>query len=308
MLIAMFSRSFDLMYDAMTIHVQTNYARAVVAWCASTPEPPPLNLLQVPYKLVRLFLSMLRSLRCKGSARRETADAINVTLAAAPSATASATLSPADPASDAIAAAAKAPASPTAIRSGSADRSAATSPRFEGGLGRLLRNTHGTFSGLGLETAVHWLLRDENGATREEPRDYEGTTVRSVVGVRNSWEIWKEKVRVWAVWLRRRYDSHAHEHACGSLLPWISLAQMSEEQLAHEVADFAAKREDTLAQEERWRNKMMRRLGDKFDHVDARLDRMNERFEQLASACVEIKESVNNLQQTMVARDQPVAG
>ena len=27
-----------------------------------------------------------------------------------------------------------------------------------------------------------------------EPRDYEGTTVQSVVGVRNSWEIWKEKV------------------------------------------------------------------------------------------------------------------
>ena len=39
---------------------------------------------------------------------------------------------------------------------------------------------------------------------------------------------------------------------------------MSEEQLAHDVADFVAKREDTLSQEERWRNKMMRRLGDKF--------------------------------------------
>ena len=74
-----------------------------------------------------------------------------------------------------------------------------------------------------------------------------------------------------------------------------SLAQMSEEMLAREVAEFVAKREDTLAQEERWRNKMMRRLGDKFDHVDARLDRMNERFEQLASACVEIKESVRSL-------------
>ena len=70
---------------------------------------------------------------------------------------------------------------------------------------------------------------------------------------------------------------------------------MSEEQLAHEVADFVAKREDTLAQEERWRNKMMRRLGDKFDHVDARLDRMADRFEQLASATAEIQESVRSL-------------
>ena len=51
-----------------------------------------------------------------------------------------------------------------------------------------------------------------------------------------------------------------------------------------------------MSQEERWRNKMMRRLGDKFDHVDARLDRMGERFEQLAAACEEIKESVRNLQ------------
>jgi len=62
------------------------------------------------------------------------------------------------------------------------------------------------------------------------------------------------------------------------------------------VADFVAKREDSLAQEERWRNKMMRRLGDKFDHVDARLDRMSERFDQLASACADIKESVRSLQ------------
>ena len=68
---------------------------------------------------------------------------------------------------------------------------------------------------------------------------------------------------------------------------------MSEEALAHEVADFVSKREDTLAQEERWRNKMMRRLGDKFDHVDARLDGMNERLEQLASVCAEIQQSVH---------------
>lgn len=72
---------------------------------------------------------------------------------------------------------------------------------------------------------------------------------------------------------------------------------MSEEQLAHEVADFVAKREDTLAQEERWRNKMMRRLGDKFDHVDSRLDRLSERFEQLVATCAEINESVRSLHQ-----------
>merc|ERR1719198_1637293 len=69
MLIAMFSRSFDMMYDSMTIHVQTNFARAVVAWSASAPEPPPLNLLQLPYKVVRLCLSVLHSLPRKEAAR-----------------------------------------------------------------------------------------------------------------------------------------------------------------------------------------------------------------------------------------------
>ena len=60
----------------------------------------------------------------------------------------------------------------------------------------------------------------------------------------------------------------------------------------HEVANFAAKREDTLAQEERWRNKMMRRLGDKFDHIDARIDGLSERFEHLAS---EIQENLRGM-------------
>ena len=59
-------------------------------------------------------------------------------------------------------------------------------------------------------------------------------------------------------------------------------------------------REGTLVQEERWRNKMMRQLGDKFDKVDERFDRMNEkmneRFEQLASACAGIQESLRGLQ------------
>ena len=79
---------------------------------------------------------------------------------------------------------------------------------------------------------------------------------------------------------------------------------MEEESFANFVANFVAKREDTLAQDERWRNKMMRRLGDKFDHVDARFDRMNDKFEQLATTCVEIKESLR-LQQGFVARDHP---
>ena len=72
---------------------------------------------------------------------------------------------------------------------------------------------------------------------------------------------------------------------------------MSEHELAMHVSDFVAKREDTLVQEERWRNKMMRRLGDKFDQVDARIDRLGERLEHvLASTCAEIKESVRGLQ------------
>ena len=78
-----------------------------------------------------------------------------------------------------------------------------------------------------------------------------------------------------------------------------SLAQMSEEMLARDVAEFVAKREDTLVQEERWRNKMMRRLGDKFEHVDHRLDRLSEKVEQLATACTEIKDSVRSLQPQM---------
>ena len=63
----------------------------------------------------------------------------------------------------------------------------------------------------------------------------------------------------------------------------------SEAQLAHFVADFVAKREDQLVQEERWRQKMMSRLGDKFDHVDARLDEVSQRVEDLAGTCAEIK-------------------
>ena len=125
---------------------------------------------------------------------------------------------------------------------------------------------------MGLQPAVHWLLHGAAGGSvrREVPGsrldlgDYAGTDVPSMVGMRNSWEIWKEK--------------------------------MSEESLAHRVCDFVAKREDTLAQEERWRNKMMRRLGDKFDAVDARLDGLNERFEQLAAACADIQESLCRLQ------------
>jgi len=122
-----------------------------------------------------------------------------------------------------------------------------------------------------LQPAVSWLLHGETGSGREGLRDYEGTTVALVEGGRNSWEIWKEK--------------------------------MPEEELAHEVTDFVSKREDTLAQEERWRNKMMRRLGDKFEHVDGRLDRMTERFEQLAAVCTEIKECVRDMQRQQSQRE-----
>ena len=280
MLIAMFSRSFDLMYDSMTIHVQSAFARAVVAWCASSPEPPPLNLLEIPYRLVCLFLSVLPSKRycacrknrasccCNKATLPEAANAdISLTVVTATSATiASSTAAAAATAATSYAATSAAAPAPSPA---SPDVSFRAGRRLEGGLSRLLRSTHGTFSGLGLQPAVEWLLQGETEAGGpsgggEGLRDYEGTTVKSVTGVRNSWEIWKEKT--------------------------------SEEELAHQVADFIAKREDTLAQEERWRNKMMRRLGDKFDHVDTRLDRMSERFEQLANACTEIRESVASLQ------------
>jgi len=267
MLIAMFSRSFDMMYDAMTIHVQTNFARVVVAWCASSPEPPPLNLLQVPYKAVLLVLSWLRRLRTLFGGRRsarqasrsdstssETSAVVQEPAAAEASSSWAADAKKAAASAD-TPSAASAPASP-ATGTGNCGAVAADDER----LGQMLRGTHGTFAGMGLQPAVLWLLH--NG--RQEPRNYAGTTVKSVEGTRNSWEIWKEK--------------------------------QSEAELAHEVSDFAAKREDTLAQEDRWRNKMLRNIGDKFTHVDKRFDRMNERFDQLAAACAELTASVRALQ------------
>jgi len=70
---------------------------------------------------------------------------------------------------------------------------------------------------------------------------------------------------------------------------------MTEVELAHEVADFIAKHEDVLVQEERWRTKMMRRVGDKFEHVDSRLDKLDERFGQLSSMCTEIRDCLHSL-------------
>ena len=300
MLIAMFSRSFDMMYDSMATHVQTHFARAVVAWCANAPEPPPLTLLQVPY----LSLSMLSALarpclrRCcppqtqdKSDMEPATPSAVNVAFEMTSSTRAASQM--ASTPFCAAAAASPTAASPTAsssIGGATTHREAAVvthDATITGAdasvnalrTGQPTRQPHGlvsskglaqhlvrapaTFSGMALQPAVHWLLSGLAGNGREATRDYEGTTVPSMVGVRNSWEIWREK--------------------------------MSEESLTHEVADFVAKREDTLAQEERWRNKMMRRLGDKFEHVDARLDGLSERVEQLTSVCAEIRESVRGV-------------
>lgn len=199
MLIAMFSRSFDLMYDSMPIHVQTAFARAVVAWCASTPEPPPLNLLQLPYRIIRIFLSLFHSQPHKADAQPEAASAISLTLVADPSvgtrsmaavggATSSATTPP-FPTAGVI----PHPGSCGA----STDTSSSHGRRVDGGLRPskvdwAIRHTHGTFSGLGLQPTVHRILHSD---TAGESRDYEGTTVKSLEGVRNSWQIWKEKVR-----------------------------------------------------------------------------------------------------------------
>jgi hypothetical protein len=240
MLIAMFSRSFDLMYDSMAIHLQTHFARAVVAWCASTPEPPPLNLLQVPYTIARLLHTLLRSVSCKPSAAPSgaAASAINLTVTATPSA---------------------AEATAPAAQSAAASPSAVTTTHAYSAT-RLLSYTHGTFSRMGTQPEMLHPNAFGGLTGRTASRDYEGTTVESVEGVRNSWETWKESI--------------------------------SEERLTYQVADFVAKREDTLAQEERWRTKMMRRLGDKFDHVDARLDRLCDRLEQLASSCSGVSRSL----------------
>ena len=81
--------------------------------------------------------------------------------------------------------------------------------------------------------------------TEDECDDYAGTTVESVVGIRNSWQIWKEKL-----------DAKG---------------------LAKQIRAFASKHEDALVDEDQWRSKMVRRLAGKFDGVVERLDRMDAR-------------------------------
>ena len=201
-------------YDSMTIHVQTHFARAVVAWCASAPEPPPLNLLQVPYKAVGLFLYLLHSLPCKlrllgggqGTQRArksgsepppESVSGVSVSVEAEPT-TISASAASAAPAAASAAVATRDTQTATDASGGEAEHpnglGSISATQRRRGLSWLLVHTHGTFSGMGLQPAVHWLLHGETGGGREEPRDYEGTTVKSVEGVRNSWEIWKEKL------------------------------------------------------------------------------------------------------------------
>mmetsp|Transcript_15337 Transcript_15337/g.25595 ORF Transcript_15337/g.25595 Transcript_15337/m.25595 type:complete len:417 (+) Transcript_15337:1-1251(+) len=303
MLIAMFSRSFDLMYDSMTIHVQTHFARAVVAWCASPPEPPPLNLLQLPYQALHLPLSLLHSLFSGGprtcpptelhhakATAIKAPSAVGVTVAAEVSATAASTTFAATPTP--APAAASWLTNNCSTPSTASDTHAATdttggstpsfnvlhsSPAtlyrassFEGGLGGVLRRTQGTFSGMTLQHALHWLLRAEGGGGQGESWEYEGTTVGLAGYAHNSWESWKER--------------------------------MSDQELAGTLFDFVAKREDSLSHEDCWRNKMMSRIGSKFEHVNARLDQMSKHLQHLASVCVEISENARSEQpqQTVV--------
>ena len=215
MLIAMFSRSFDMMYDSMTIHVQTHFARAVVAWCASAPEPPPLNLLQLPYQIVRLFLALAQPLwrrrlrmrsctwsksKARGPARDGEAASpaastagLAVMAESSPSVSSAAYANPRELATAAATASAPQTSSvaaldlsahiDTAKPGGSARaKNGPAAQRFQrqasfGGLGRLLRHTHGTFSGMRLQPAVLWLLHGQGSGPHEEPGDC--TDVRS---------------------------------------------------------------------------------------------------------------------------------
>lgn len=276
----MFTRTFDLMFDSMTIHVQTHFARAVVAWCVSTPEPPPLNLLQVPFQIISLLRSPMHqrpSLRRinSGQPQQCAVSQIGVGLSVA-------TPPPSPPPSPASS------ASPT-INGGAAvapvvgaineDINPVSRRRrsLKDGLAPLLLQ-HETFSGMDLQHEIIWLLTGEPD-TSQDLHEYAGTTVKSLLGHLNSWELWKEK--------------------------------MTEADLVQEVSNFIAKHEDVLVQEERWRTKMMRRLGDKFEHVDSRFDKMNERFErrfeQLSSSCMEIKDSLHSLNSKLAPqhRGQP---
>ena len=100
--------------------------------------------------------------------------------------------------------------------SSSASASASTAPHAYSATRLLYGDAHGTFSGMGLQEAVRLMASLESEAsiragrhmsnisfendssftrrTGLETGDYAGTTVKSVEGVRNSWQIWKEKV------------------------------------------------------------------------------------------------------------------
>ncbi|KAL1519631.1 hypothetical protein AB1Y20_023142 [Prymnesium parvum] len=228
MMIAMFTRSFDVVFDSMIEHVQTNYARAVVAWCASPPEPPPLNLLRLPADfgdslLAALFGRKKPSLKDKSMSYRRH--------------------------------------SHSSFFSGLKRNAVAYSS---------LNVSGNTFSGLGLQPQLDEILTAElsfRSAAKKmdsvfkDIADYSGTTVKSVVGRRNSWDIWKEK---------------------------------DTDELVRGVAMFVVRHEDSLVQEERWRLKMLRRVGGQFNHVNARFDEvetsMDKRHKIVLEQLAELKQ------------------
>ena len=336
------------MFDSLTVHAQTHFARAVVAWCASSPEPPPLNLLQIPYRIsvvVEFLHDMLRQRiavrRLGGGGRQQATSSVGSRQQAAGSvgsrqqppasappfelnlATPSAPPSPPSP----VASAANASGNTQGVGGSPADADCGSVPRrgklLSDGLGHFLRHTHDTFSGMDLQPAVQWLLFADGAAAQldvpggTQRHEYAGTTVRSVLGAQNSWEIWKEKMTITELAHEVRYSSlgqydvqflvmyvtaRASWRTRGPFtvtavpaLPRTTPHYPARLPHASQISSFIAKHEDTLVQEERWRNKMMRRLGDKFDHIESRLDSMDGRFEQLTLACIQIKDSVRSL-------------
>lgn len=236
MMIAMFTRSFDVVFDSLIEHVQTNYARVVLAWCASSPEPPPLNLLRLPLELTSAALSLLPS-----SFRRRRRPP--------PPRRYGESFSPGLKRRSTIILTPTSPSCSSTVLSELRLRAIGNSSLSPPG---------STFSGLGLQGALDELLEREaarrgsdeseggggkegeggrisderEGREGKDLADYSGITIKSGVGLRNSWEIWKEQ---------------------------------DGQELEARIAQFITRQENSLVQEESWRLKLLHRVG---DHVN----------------------------------------
>ena len=57
MLIALFSRSFELLAESSVANYQLLRSQSLVEWSHKPPAPPPLRLLRLPYEICCFFAS-----------------------------------------------------------------------------------------------------------------------------------------------------------------------------------------------------------------------------------------------------------